>query len=72
MASEMSSNHERASCSKSAAVVFALDIIVGLFFLSANITGNVAGYLTKPTSNVFGIALLIVGLLGEYFWLKGR
>ena len=45
-------------------------IIIGLFFLSSNITGNVVGNLTQNSSNGMGAILIALGLIGAYFWKK--
>lgn len=47
-------------------------IIVGIFFLSSNFTGNVIGNLTNSTSNILGAGLLVVGLIGGFSWLRSR
>jgi hypothetical protein len=44
----------------------------GIFFLSPNFTGNVIGNLTNSTSNILGAVLLVVGLIGSFFWLRSR
>ena len=54
------------------AIIGTVGIIGGLIFLSNNITGNVIGSLNTSSSNVIGAVLLLVGLVGAFFWLKKR
>jgi hypothetical protein len=49
-----------------------LIFIVGLFFFSPNITGNVISNLSFNTTNIIGIVLLVLGSLGVFFSLKNR
>ena len=54
------------------AVVFIAIGIVGLFFLSPNLTGNVIGNLPTGNSSVIGAILFLVGLVGAFFTYKNK
>jgi len=41
-----------------------------LFFLSPVLTGNAIGTLTNSTTNYLGAGLIVLGLIGAYFWKK--
>lgn len=56
--------------SKSFVVLSVCSIIAGIFFLSPNITGNAIGNITKTSSNILGIVLIVFGVLGVF--LKNR
>jgi hypothetical protein len=45
-------------------------LLIGLFFLSPNLTGNAIGNLATSTSNWVGGILFISGLIGIYFFKK--
>ncbi len=47
-------------------------LIGGLFFLSSNITGDVVGNMANYTSNIIGVVLICIGLIGSFFWLRSR
>jgi hypothetical protein len=48
-------------------------IILSLFFLSSNITGNAIADITNSTTSFFvGLGLLIVGLVAGFLWFKAR
>ena len=47
-----------------------LGIIGGLFFLSPNLTGNTIANLTQNYSNILGIILFALGILGIYLSFK--
>lgn len=49
-----------------------LSLIGGLYFFSANVTGNVIGNLTTSISNVVGGGLIVVGLVAGFFWVRGK
>lgn len=51
-------------------LIAVIGLIVGIFFLSSNITGNVIG--NQTISNWVGIVLLVVGLIAGFFWLKSK
>jgi hypothetical protein len=57
--------------SESAAFIGVGGLLAGLLFLSGNFTGNVIG-LNILTSNIIGAGLFVVGLVGGFFWLRGR
>lgn len=52
-------------------MVAAIGLIVGTFFLSSNITGNVIG-LSQSTGNIIGSVLIAVGLVGCFSWFRAR
>jgi hypothetical protein len=64
-----SSNAMRRPIEFSIAVI---SLIVGIFFLSPNLTGNVIGNITNSTSNIIGAVLLLVGIVGAFFWFRNR
>ena len=47
-------------------------IILGIFFISANLTGNVVADLSLKTSSLVGGILFLIGLVTGFFWLKMR
>lgn len=47
-------------------------VLVALFFLSTNITGNAIGNLNQTNVNVVGVLLLVIGLVAGYFWMKKK
>ena len=51
-------------------LVFLLLFVVGLFFLSPNITGNAIGGMDNSRTNLLGISFLVLGILGYYFVSK--
>jgi Fe2+ transport system protein B len=51
---------------KIAPAVFGFMFIVGIWFLSFNLTGSVVGNLTERSSNLLGIVLVLLGIGG--FW----
>jgi len=53
-------------------VIAGFSLIVSLFFLSSNITGNAIGNLTKNGSNIIGLILLIIGLIGLLVYFKKK
>jgi len=53
-------------------IIALIGLIGGLFFLSSNITGNAIGNTTNSTSTILGAILIIIGLVGSFFWLKNR
>ena len=55
-----------------AVAVAIVGILGGIFFLSSNITGNVIGNMTNSTSNFLGSVLLVIGIIGGFFWLRSR
>ncbi len=48
-----------------------IGLIGGLFFLSSNLTGNIIG-LNQSSSSWIGAVLLVVGLVGSFFWFRNR
>jgi len=46
--------------------------IIGLYFLSTNITGNVISSLNQSSANFAGILFLIIGLITSYAWIDYR
>ncbi len=49
-----------------------IGVLGGLFFLSANITGNVIANMASSTSNTLGVALVLVGLVSGFFYVRRR
>jgi len=47
-------------------------LIIALFFLSNNITGNAIFNLTKLTSNIIGASLFLIGLIGVFFYFRNK
>lgn len=47
-------------------------LILGLFFLSPNFTGNVIGTLAVSYSNLLGVVFIVAGLIGCFFWVRKR
>ncbi len=47
-------------------------IIVALFFLSPNITGNVVGNLVKSDSNIIGTILFVLGIIGLFISFRKK
>ncbi|MBR9703887.1 hypothetical protein GOV12_00620 [Candidatus Pacearchaeota archaeon] len=46
--------------------------IIGIFFLSPNITGNVIGAIKINYSNFIGILMIAISLIGIHLWLKNK
>lgn len=55
---------------KVGAIIILIGISAGVFFLSANITGNVIVSIVTPTTNVIGRLLLVIGLIGGLFLIR--
>ncbi|MBR9701666.1 hypothetical protein GOV13_01965 [Candidatus Pacearchaeota archaeon] len=51
-------------------VLASLGLIVSIFFLSPNITGNAVEDMAQNTSDWIGGILFVLGLIGFYFWKK--
>jgi hypothetical protein len=43
-----------------------------LFFLSINFTGNVIGNMTNFNSNILVAVLIVLGLMGIFFWMRAK
>src|SRR3989344_3889134 len=54
---------------RAAITVAIIGLVGGLFFLSANITGNVIS-INQYSSSWVGIILIIFGIVGSFFWIK--
>ncbi|MBR9701968.1 hypothetical protein GOV13_03525 [Candidatus Pacearchaeota archaeon] len=54
------------------AIIGTAGLITGLFFLSPNITGNVISTLTNSTSNMIGLVLIVIGLIGAFFFFNSK
>lgn len=54
------------------AVVSALFLLSSIFFLSPNFTGNVIGNMANSSSNILGAVLLVLGLVGGFFWMRSQ
>lgn len=46
--------------------------MAGIFLLSPNITGNAVSNLTAKTSSLFGVGLLLIGIINAYFYFRNR
>ncbi len=55
-----------------ALVMAVVGLVSGIFFLSPNITGNAIANLSDNTSSWIGAALIFVGLVAGFFWIKNR
>ena len=55
---------------KISAIIAVVSIIVALFFLSTNMTGNAVANMTQGTSNILGVVFLVIGLIAGYSWMK--
>ena len=49
-----------------------VSLMVSLFFLSFNITGNAINSLNKTSSNVIGIVLFVLALAGFFIYSKKK
>lgn len=47
-------------------------LISSMFFLSFNLTGNVIGSLNPSSSHIIGSVLFFVGLVGAFFYFRGK
>lgn len=52
------------------AITSGIGLLIGLFLLSPNITGNAVSNIASVTSNWIGAALFIFGLVGGYFYTQ--
>jgi len=52
--------------------VMIIGIVSGIFFLSSNITGNVIGASNTITSNIIGVILILIGIVGAFFWFRKK
>jgi len=57
---------------KTGGIVSIISLVLGLFFLSPNVTGNAISNLSIQTTSFLGAGLLIVGLVAGFFWLRSR
>lgn len=57
---------------RAAAIISASGFILGAFFLSPNVTGNVIAQLTTKSSSFIGAGLVLVGIAAGLFWAKKR
>ncbi|MDO8517496.1 MAG: hypothetical protein Q7S33_05220 [Nanoarchaeota archaeon] len=64
--------HQKSDNTGLVGITSILGIVAGIFFLSANITGNVISDLTQTSSNVLGAALFIAGIAVAFFYFKTR
>lgn len=60
-----------AGVSAASATTAIIGLLGGLFFFSSNITGNAVG-LNQSSSNIFGAILLVIGLIGSFFWFRNK
>jgi hypothetical protein len=49
-----------------------ISFILGIFFLSYNITGNVISEIDSKDSGLIGAVLFIIGFLGAFVFFKER
>jgi hypothetical protein len=59
--------HGLEGTAKAAAII---GIIGGLLFFSSNLTGNVIG--SQDNTNLIGLAFILIGIIGAFFWMKMR
>jgi len=57
---------------KVSSVIAITGLFSSMFFLSAEITGNVVGSLSKSSGNIIGLVLFIVGILAAVFYFRRR
>ena len=57
---------------KTIATTSVIGVLGGLFLLSVNVTGNVIGSMTTSASSILGASLIVVGLIGGFFWVQNR
>jgi tetratricopeptide (TPR) repeat protein len=55
---------------QTAAATAIIGIIGGLLFFSSNLTGNVIG--SQDNTNFIGLAFVLMGIIGAFFWMKMR
>ncbi|MBM3228631.1 hypothetical protein FJZ20_01995 [Candidatus Pacearchaeota archaeon] len=60
----------RRRAGNSSVTVAILGVLGGIFFLSTNITGNAIANIGQGFGNILGTALLFIGLVAGFFWLK--
>lgn len=60
-----------AAASSGAATAAIIGLLGGIFFFSSNLTGNAIG-LNQSTGNIFGAILLVIGLVGSFFWFRNK
>lgn len=53
---------------RTSAVISIVGVLAGLFFLSPVVTGNAIGAISSNNSTGIGVALIVLGLIGVYFW----
>ena len=51
-------------------MAFLVLFVIGLFFLTPNMTGNAIGGLDNVGSNILGVVFIVLGVLGYYFVFK--
>jgi len=49
-----------------------ISLVIGLLFLSSNITGNAVVDLTTQIIGFLGVGLIIIGLVSGFLWLKAK
>ncbi|MDD5192201.1 MAG: DUF308 domain-containing protein [Candidatus Nanoarchaeia archaeon] len=49
-----------------------LAFVGGIFFLSPNLTGNAIGNMTNSTTNIIGVVLFTIGIVGAFFYFRRR
>lgn len=48
-----------------------IGILTSFFFLSSNFTGNTISNLSLSTSNILGLLLFFIGMIGGFFYFRG-
>ena len=61
---------KRSGLEKTAATASIVGILIGIFFLSPNLTGNVVGNLNQTSTNFIGVTLLLIGAIAGFSWFK--
>ncbi len=54
------------------AVIIGLIFFISILFILPSMTGFVVGSLASKTSNVIGVSLFILGIVGSYFYFKKK
>ncbi|MBI2047043.1 hypothetical protein HYT26_02675 [Candidatus Pacearchaeota archaeon] len=57
---------------KVSATTAIIGLLGSIFFLSANLTGNVISNLSLKTSNMIGVVLFLVGVVGGLFYFRRK
>jgi len=64
-------NHSSSGLERKTLAILSIgSVLVGIFFLSPNLTGNVIGNMTRNSGNILGGILFILGIVGAFFTLR--